>query len=346
MTPLDFLIIGAQKCATTTLFELLRQHPSIALPLEKEVPFFTDPEASTSTWESFCRQQFAGRAGRQLLGKATPQYMADRGVPARIKRLMPDIKLVAVLREPVARSRSHYRMSVRRGTEAETYAAAVTRLLRPDAQARGRGLPPPQHRRGYESESDFYLAWSEYGRIIDGYLQHFPADQLLVLYTQELEANPGATLDRLLVFLGLEAGFRPPLLGKKVHAGGGATRVPQGVRVWLRNRAPLYRTWELIPEAYRGRLRFLYEQWNVRAGAPEPDLEPALEDSLRTHFAADVEHLLSLPVRSPPWAANYLPAKPEIPAVGENTARILRMSPSHCANQNASASAHRRPTAF
>ena len=77
MKSLDFLIIGAQKCATTTLFEHLRSHPRIAMPLEKEVPFFTGDDCSTESWQAFAQDQFGCGQEHKLWGKASPQYMSD-----------------------------------------------------------------------------------------------------------------------------------------------------------------------------------------------------------------------------------------------------------------------------
>ena len=104
MKDLDFLIIGAQKCATTTLFEHLRQHPGIHMPLEKEVPFFTGPECDAAGWASFSDRHFGPPDGR-LRGKATPQYMCDPDAAQRIHRLMPGVKLVAILRDEIVGGR-------------------------------------------------------------------------------------------------------------------------------------------------------------------------------------------------------------------------------------------------
>ena len=242
MKPLDFLIIGAQKCATTALFEHLRSHPDIAMPLEKEVPFFTGQDCTQKNWEVFANEQFGAEQQNKLWAKASPQYMSDPDVPARIKALMPDVKLVAILRDPIERTWSHFQMARRRDTEHREFAQAIETLLTKEALQSGRSLPVPEHTEGYESEADFYVAWSEYGRILTELMEAFDPKQLLVLYTEELEKDPEATLDRLLAFIGLPTGFRPPTLGEVIHRGGGSSkRVPQSVRAWLRH--PSERSW-------------------------------------------------------------------------------------------------------
>ena len=130
MKTLDFLIVGAQKCATTTLFEQLRTHPDIMMPLEKEVPFFTGENVTGEDWTTFAKRYFEAPDGR-LWGKVTPQYLCDTDVAGRIASMMPDTKLVVILRDPIERSWSHYRMDVRRGTEQRPFADVVRDLLVP-----------------------------------------------------------------------------------------------------------------------------------------------------------------------------------------------------------------------
>jgi hypothetical protein len=243
-----------------------------------------------------------------LWGKATPQYLCDSAVAGRIASLMPDIKLVAILRDPIDRSWSHYKMDRRRGTEERPFAEVISELLAPEVAMRNRSLPVPNHTHGFESEAAFHVSWSEYGRSLAPYLEHFKREQILVLYLEDLASNPAATLDRLLEFLGLEPGFRPSALGKVVHAGGGSNRIPHGARVWLRERAVIRHLWQLLPEARRGRLRFLYERWNGSANSQEasPELPGELQNALVRHFADDLHGLLAAGVAAPPWANRYV----------------------------------------
>jgi hypothetical protein len=306
MKPLDFMIIGAQKCATTTLFELLRQHPDVNMPLEKEVPFFTDESRSISDWEGYVEKHFGEDDGR-LLGKATPQYMCDPNAAARIHAMMPSTKLVAILRDPIERTWSHYQMGLRRDTETRPFDAAIDPLLSPPSLQRNRSLPVPTHQAGYESESPFYVAWSEYGRILQQYVELFGSDNVLVLFTEDLERDPAGTLDHLLAFIGLPPGFRPSGLGEVMHKGGGSNRVPHGLRVWLRERRVLYSLWQRLPDSRRGRLRFLYERWNVRkAGAAPAGMSDTVRAALREHFRGDLALLSRVSLDPPPWLDEYL----------------------------------------
>ena len=328
MKTLDFIIIGAQKCATTTLFELLRQHPNIDMPLEKELPFFTGEDCSPAAWRRFAERYFnagksagksagnsagktadntAGQAAEpaRLWGKATPQYMGDAAVPARMAACMPEARLIAMLRDPLARTRSHFRMAQRRGTEPRDFATAIAASLDPRALARGRAGKPPRHSEGYASEADFYITWSEYGRILSEFRRCFPARQILVIYTSDLETDPRGVLDRVLAYLNLDTAFHPRGLGEVMHTGGGANRIPHGLRVWLRERAPIARLWRLVPPQQQGRIRFLYERFNSRKSTTPLALPAALEEALIAHFARDLRELAALELGMPPWGERY-----------------------------------------
>ncbi|MFK8040884.1 sulfotransferase family protein [Congregibacter sp.] len=304
MKSLDFIIIGAQKCATTTLFELLRQHPSVSMPIEKEVPFFTEENCGPKEWLAFSEQYFQDDPAK-LWGKASPQYMADEQIPERIAALMPKTKLIAVLRDPIDRSRSHFRMALRRNTETRSFDEAMSDRLTPEALEAARQGSAPNHRDGYESESEFYLAWSEYGRILQRYRQHFDEEQMLVLYTDELENDPKEVLERVLHFLNLGSNFAPKGLGEVMHAGGGGARVPHGLRVWLRERSLISSIWNLVPPQQQGRIRFLYERWNSRKRKDPLPLENTTEVALRKHFAKDAELIEALGITAPPWSTHY-----------------------------------------
>ncbi|SHL06505.1 sulfotransferase family protein [Rhodothermus profundi] len=177
----DFLIIGAQKSATTWLARLLRQHPGVYMP-ERELHFFNYPG-------SLAQYQAAFRAARpdQLIGEKTPDYLhlTERQI-ARIKEWMPSVRLIVVLRDPVARSWSQARMEV----------AAV-------------------NRRPLAWRDRFWLAWhvhllrnrlrSDYRRALQRWQQFFPRQQFLVLFYEDLYRDPVSFMHRVFDFLGLSA---------------------------------------------------------------------------------------------------------------------------------------------
>lgn len=296
---LDFLIIGAQKSATTALFKYLQPHSELALPAAKEVPLFTQDVVKEEV-DNFVRDNYASETGK-LLGKATPQYMCDERIPARIHDHNPDMKLIAVLRDPIDRAWSHYRMNLRRETEGRSFEQAMIEQLNPKRINKARVGSPPLHTQEFENEGDYYLVWGEYGRILKQYLELFRREQLLVLHTSELKNDPSAVLDRVLDFLGLETGFRPDCLGEVVHKGGSNKIISTNTRHKIRDIWPVKAVWSLVPEHKKQELRYWFEQLNVRSGDETMVLSDRTYQHLASHFAKDAALLSEITGTSPDW---------------------------------------------
>ena len=135
---LDFVVIGASKSGTTSLFRYLRTHPAIFIPASKDVPFFSADKWLDRGWAAIRQEEFCGAPADARWGTVTPRYMEDPRVPKRIQRLMPEIKLVALLRNPIDRALSQFRQQVRRGKESRSFEEATFELMRSDAAQRAR----------------------------------------------------------------------------------------------------------------------------------------------------------------------------------------------------------------
>ena len=300
---LDFLIIGAQKSATTALFRYLQNHKQIAMPAEKEAPLFTS-DVTSAQIDAFINLHFDCSdqdAEPCLRGKATPQYMCDKNVPSRIFGYNPNMKLIAVLREPIDRAWSQYRMNLRRETEGRTFDTAVEELLNENYLSKARTGVAPSHQSGYEAEGDFYLAWSEYGRILHNYTEYFQSQQLLIIYTQELEKNPGAAMDKVLSFLDLEPGYRPDILGERVHQGGNAQLIPNSFKEQAKNIPLIRRIWDKFPDHKKGLIRYWYEQINVKKSEQSPELSTRNRERLKKHFGSDAILIEQITGKRPDW---------------------------------------------
>jgi lipopolysaccharide transport system ATP-binding protein len=210
----SFLIIGAQRAGTTSLFHYLARHPDIAEPhgLEasvawtKELHFFDEKFDKGADWyRSFFPLEIWRRTARALgrdliAGEATPYYLFHPLVPGRVAATLPDVRLVALLRDPVDRAYSHYQMMLRTGREhlsfEDALAAEDERLVgERDRLLSGEHRSPHHRHRAYQARGF-------YAEQLERWFEHFPRDQLLVLRTEDLLARPAAGYARVLAFLG------------------------------------------------------------------------------------------------------------------------------------------------
>lgn len=261
----NLVIIGAQKAATTSLWLYLGQHPSVFMSPIKETNFFV-AEMGWSRGIAWYESLFepAVEEGAEVIGEASPNYTlfpSLPGVPERMASVIPNARLVYLLRHPIERMISSYMQELAQGTETMPIARAL--LERPH-----------------------YADASRYAMQIDQYLRHFERSQLLILLSEELEREPEGVLDRALSFLGLPAGWRPTDLGAR-HNPSRSKRVPRGWwrrlgGLMIRGRIPTFP----VPEAATR------SPLTTRALKPEDitvpdDARKRLEDSLRP----DVERL-------------------------------------------------------
>jgi hypothetical protein len=279
---LDFIVIGALKGGTTTLFHYLRHHPQIYVPPEKEIPFFSNEKRFSSGWEQFYSEFLIQAPSKALLGKFTPQYMERpaRHVPERMFRLMPHVKLIALLRNPIERAYSHYRMEKRFGREARSFEEAFS------SYSKGAGRK-------------IYFTASQYGTMLRHYLNYFTRDQLLIHFTDDFEREAGTVLDSICAFLGLPPGFRPPNLGRRYHVGG-RQRFPLLTPI-VRKMYPLKWLYRSLPLAKRRVIwGWFTNEGNVVREVALP-IDPSLRQQLLEYFASDIALLESILEKKVPW---------------------------------------------
>jgi hypothetical protein len=202
MRPLpDFLILGAQKAGTTALYEYLRRHPGITGPRWKEVSYFDRHYRRGPAWY---RGNFPVRLSRgRIVGEASPSYLFHPLAPARAAALVPSVRLIAILRDPVERAYSHYQHEVAFGREPLSFEEAIDREAARMEGELERLLADP----GYFSHAWWnftYLARGLYAEQLERWQAVFPSEQLLVLANEELSTEPAVTYARVLEFLGAE----------------------------------------------------------------------------------------------------------------------------------------------
>ncbi|WP_397403765.1 sulfotransferase domain-containing protein [Phenylobacterium sp.] len=203
----NFLIIGVQKGGTTALFDYLSDYPDVALSREKELHFFDDDtkDRAAPDYDAY-HARFDDPGGRPL-GEATPIYSYWPGALERIATYNPAMKLILVLRDPVERAWSHWRMEYARGVERERFA----RCIRQGRQRLFDAEPWGFHREFSYVERGFY------GEQVERILTLFPREQLLILTSAGLESDPAGALASVRAFLGLPPGQAPT--PRRVHVG-------------------------------------------------------------------------------------------------------------------------------
>jgi hypothetical protein len=192
-----FLVIGAMKAGTSSLFNYLAAHPQVFMPAQKEVHYFTRDDWDTASAFEWYSAMFAGEASRRSLarGEASPGYSRYPQAPevsARIRKVIPDVRLVYVIRDPVERIVSHHRHNVAFAGERRAVADII------------------------EDEWE-YVATSRYGSQIARYRDHFPADQLLVITSERLRSDRTGTVAAICRFIGVDAALLPETIDREFN---------------------------------------------------------------------------------------------------------------------------------
>jgi hypothetical protein len=190
VTPLpNFVVVGAMRSGSTSLYKYLQPHPQVWMP-RKEIHFFDRRWDHGLDWY---RARFDGWSGEPAVGEATPTYLSDPAAVDRMAATIPEARPVAILRDPVDRAYSHYWMERIRQREDRSFEDAVAD---DDAGylARGRYLPQLMRLAGA-----------------------FPRDRIHVVLFDDLRDDPGAAYTAVCRFLDVDPAFRPPRLGERVN---------------------------------------------------------------------------------------------------------------------------------
>ena len=193
------VILGAQKCGTSSLHNYLTQHRGVIPPLRKEVHYF---DVNFGRSEAWYRAHFGREREPGLNLDSSPYYLFHPAVPRRMHELLPDARLIVLLRDPVRRAYSHYWHERSRGREKLSFEAAIDaepeRLGRTDELLASGKLEVSREHQQYS-----YLARGRYAEQLERWFALYPRQQILVLRFEEFVREPLAALNRTLAFLGL-----------------------------------------------------------------------------------------------------------------------------------------------
>ncbi|MCY7382712.1 MAG: tetratricopeptide repeat protein [Microcoleus sp. CAN_BIN18] len=189
----NFIIIGSQRCGTTSLYTYLAQHPQILTPIKKEMDFFSWHFDRGIDW--YLAHFPPMPVGEQFLtGEASPSYFDCREAPERLYSAFPEVKLVVLLRNPVDRAISQFYRLTELNWEVRSFDRAISDEIE-------RLNQNPAYIIGEEPGN--YLARGRYIEFIKNWLAFFPREQLLVLKSEDLYAGAAATVSQVLEFLDL-----------------------------------------------------------------------------------------------------------------------------------------------
>jgi hypothetical protein len=204
-----FLIIGAGKCGTTSLWSQLRQHPEIFMHASKHINFFDESDEDGEfrgpppvyqsqhirrSWEDY-RAEFAPAVARLAIGEACNSYLYSPVAAQRIKQHLPQVKLLALLRHPAERAFSRYLQLRQSGRETLEFGEA---LRREQLRVEENWWP------------DFhYMNGSLYYRQLSRFLAHFPRQQIKICLQEDMAADPYGFLNEIFAFINVHEGYTP-----------------------------------------------------------------------------------------------------------------------------------------
>ena len=224
-----FIIIGAQRCGTTSLYSYLAEHPQIIGAAQKELHFFDIHFARGVDW--YWRQFPPGvrLPSTTITGEASPYYLFHPLAAQRMATVLPAVKLLVLLRNPVDRAFSHYRHEVRRGKETLSFEAA---LAAEENRLRGEA----EKIRGDTSYRSTAHQWHSYrsrGCYMDqlaDWLPFFPGERFLILISEQFYHDPSSTLQKVTDFLELPALPRRVARAYEKHNLAGPERMDATIR--------------------------------------------------------------------------------------------------------------------
>ncbi len=266
-----FIIIGAMKGGTTSLYFYLKSHPEILMSRAKELNYFSHPKHLNQGIEWY-KNQFKGEA--KIYGEASPSYTFfpdNAQVPKLIHETLPNVKLIYLVRDPIQRAISHYLHIYTRNIENRTFEEAL-------------GNFEKDHNNLYLSRSLYYLQ-------LERYLEYFSLNDILIVSSEDLYKNGEATLKVILKYLDVSEDTSLINFNKKTHQSSLKRRKNElGVAI---SKLPPMQTLNAIPLRWRRVIdKVIYYPFSAPVG--KVVLSDELKERLREFFSDDVSKLRQL----------------------------------------------------
>lgn len=281
----NFIIIGAMKSGTTSLYHYLAQHPQIYMSSVKEPKFFAlegttwDAEPLGSgglakvkgirDWDAY-QELFSGVSGETAIGEASPLYIYAPLAAQKIQQTLPNVKIIAILRHPVDRAYSHFLHWVQRGLE--PLGADFLKVWNEEDARVAQDWSPNYH---YKHRGFYYTQ-------LKRYYDRFSSDRIRVYLFEELQKDPIALAQHIFNYLEVDPSFVPQTDQKynisQIPGNAQLDRLidrPNFVKKLLK---------PFIPQAWRDRLKKSLKQKN----AIKPKLDPELRHQLTQEYREDI----------------------------------------------------------
>lgn len=266
----DFIVVGTQKSGTTTVYNLLRSHPDLFLPRAKEVAFFSSEgkEKYHLGIDWYLQEYFYFAKPNQLIGEASPQYMSCLYAAQRIAEHNPKMRIVVLLRNPIDRAYSAYRMLIKMGLETHSFHEVVQ-----STKTCKKNISPNEY---LQSEgggnSSYYYRMGCYSSLLKPYLKCFGKEQVHIEFMENLHREPAVVMSRIYKFIGVDSTFISPVIGQRFHEGGTTGKfkfLPVVLKLGQKIK-------QRLPSIIRKRLHgigYWVNQKNVVAESPRPMLD-------------------------------------------------------------------------
>lgn len=194
----DFILIGTMRSGTTSFYEYMLRHPQIKPALIKEINFFTKFYNRGTYWYRYLfpiKREF-------LAGEASINYIWYPHAPRRIKALIPKVKLMVLVRNPVDRAYSHYQKMVRNSREKLSFEEA---LDMEEKRLKGEMSKMEKDESYYSLKYHWYsyIAKGKYIDQIELWKKYFPAEQIMVINSDDLKKDVHTTMNSVFEFLGI-----------------------------------------------------------------------------------------------------------------------------------------------
>jgi len=292
----NFVVIGAPKCGTTSLFYYLKQHPDIYLPVRKELHYFSFPlleahskgprdketlSALCASWEEY-KHHYLDVRNESAVGEVSPSYLFYAEVGERIKSRLGNVRIIAILRDPIEKAFSQYMHMVRDRRETLTFHDAL--MAESERKARGWG------------DIWLYAESSLYADKLKRYFSIFGRKNVRVILFEELANQPVKVMADLYEFLGVSADFACDT--SKAYNRSGNPRLDTLSKFMASPSLVKSLMKRTIPERIRIPMRLTLMNWNT---GEKDDMDDRSREYLKRYFQDDIVRLGRMLGREMNW---------------------------------------------